>query len=100
MDRKDTDLPAMPMASKPAPPLPRQLPGRAPQLTHHQGAGGPISPPNANGAGNVAQNDVTLALDGIDGRIAQNLMHRASALVDREPDRAVAVLRRWLHETL
>lgn len=91
MQLKDSDTPAMPMASKPTPPLPRQLPGPAPQLAANRGVVAPVSAD--------AQNDVTLALDGIEGRIAQNLVHRASALVDTEPDRAVAVLRRWLHET-
>jgi flagellar biosynthesis/type III secretory pathway M-ring protein FliF/YscJ len=91
MNPEDTNIPAMPMASKPAPPLPRQLPGRAPQLTPNRGASNAV-------AAHALQNDVTLALDGVEGRIAQNLMHRTSALVDTEPDRALAVLRRWLHE--
>lgn len=95
MDPEDTNIPAMPMTSKPAPPLPRQLPGRAPQLTPNSSASNAVV---ATGMPHALQNDVTLALDGVEGRIAQNLMHRTSALVDTEPDRALAVLRRWLHE--
>lgn len=90
----------MPLAAKPAPPLPRELPGRAPFLTPVAGPGRSIAPgtpsalmPDAN-----ADTAVTVALDGIEGRIEQNLVKRASALVDAEPDRVIAVLRRWLNE--
>lgn len=85
----------MPLAAKPAPPLPRELPGRRALLTPGAGQGMPVAP---SGAMPVADTAVTVALDGIEGRIEQNLVKRASALVDAEPDRVIAVLRRWLNE--
>lgn len=85
----------MPLATKPAPPLPRELPGRRPVLSPVARQGQPGVPSGSVPDGDTA---VTVALDGIEGRIAQNLVKRANDLVDVDPDRVVAVLRRWLNE--
>ncbi|AUG54231.1 hypothetical protein CSC3H3_17025 [Thalassospira marina] len=95
MHPDDDDKPVMPLAAKPAPPLPRDLPGRTPRLTPVAGQVQPVVPSAALVEGAAP---VTLSLEGIEGRIEQNLVKRASALVDSDPDRVVAVLRRWLAE--
>lgn len=46
------------------------------------------SPPDTTGG---------ISVDGVTGKLERSVIRRVGALVDADPERAVAVLRRWLH---
>jgi flagellar M-ring protein FliF len=42
--------------------------------------------------------EATIDLDQVEGRVRASAIHQVSELVDKHPEEAIAIIRKWLHE--
>jgi flagellar M-ring protein FliF len=42
--------------------------------------------------------EATIDLDQVEGRVRASAIHQVSELVDKHPEEAIAIIRKWLNE--